>query len=249
MNPQDLPRILPHVSVDCVIFGFHENQLKVLLLRWKVSQRWSLPGGRVFRDEDVDAAAQRVLRERTGLHELFLQQFHTFGSAKRLDHPDFKKGIEQLGFASPALELLVDRTVSVGYYALVEYSQVQPMADALTEECRWWDIEAVPADLLLDHFEIVQLALQHLRRQLHYQPVGLNLLPEYFTMPELQRLYETVLGQKLDRANFQKRMLAQDVLLRTGERRMGGAHKAPFLYKFDLEKYREALANGGNAAW
>lgn len=232
---------LPSVSIDCVIFGFHNGQLKVLLLRWKGTNDWSLPGGRIRNDEPVDDAAHRSLRERTGLHEIFLQQFYTFGGLERYKHFSKQETLMRLGLPHDMSQELSERDVSVGYYALVEFADAVPTPDFFTEECRWWDINQVPT-LLFDHNEMITLALKTLRRQLSYQPIGYNLLPEKFTMPDLQQLYETILGQPLDRRNFQKRMLSYGILERLDERKTGGAHKAPYLYRFDKAKYEQALA-------
>jgi hypothetical protein len=137
--------------------------------------------------------------------------------------------------------MLPGRDVSVGYYALVEYTKVNPRPDLFSEESRWWNVDEVPR-LLFDHNHMIGLALKTLRRQLSYQPIGYNLLPDKFTMPQLQQLYETILGRPLDRRNFQKRMLGYDVLERLEERKPIGPHKAPYLYRFDLKKYQQALA-------
>lgn len=230
---------LPHVSIDCVIFGFHENQLKVLLLKWKDNGPWCLPGGFVGRSESLDESAIRVLQERTGLQNIYLRQFHTFGHPQREKNKD-KLSIIQQGGPKGWLQ---ERFISVGYYALVEYSQVTPQPDFLSETCRWQDVEALPR-LMLDHNEIVKTGLEALRLSLNDHPVGYNLLPEKFTMPELQRLYETVLSKPLDRRNFQKKMLSLGILERLKERKTGGAHKSPFLYRFDRKRYEKAMKQG-----
>lgn len=231
---------LTSVSLDCVIFGFHDGQLKVLLLRWKGTEDWCLPGGRIRHEENLDTAAYRSLRERIGLSEVFLQQFHTFGDVMRYTHFSRQETMTKLGLPEEVSNELVSRDVSVGYYALVEFANVSPIPDFFTDECRWWDIDQIPP-LLFDHNDMITLALKTLRRQLSYQPIGYNLLPEKFTMPALQQLYETILGQSLDRRNFQKRMLSYNVLERLEERKTGGAHKAPYLYRFDKENYEKAL--------
>ena len=228
---------LSSVSIDCVIFGFHDGQMKVLLLRWKGTEEWCLPGGRIRHGENMGAAAYRNLQQRTGLSEVFLQQFHTFGDAARYS---LQETLAKLDLPIEAGKELISRDVSVGYYALVEFANVTPTPDFFTEECRWWDVSQVPT-LLFDHNEMITLALKTLRRQLSYQPIGYNLLPDKFTMPDLQQLYETILGQSLDRRNFQKRMLGYGILERLEERKIGGAHKAPYLYRFDKEKYEKAL--------
>ncbi|QJW89461.1 NUDIX hydrolase [Spirosoma taeanense] len=232
---------LPSVSMDFVIFGFHEGQLKVLLLQWEGIHDWLLPGGRVRLNENLDDAAYRNLRERTGLGEVFLQQFHTFGNVIRNTYYAIEETLDRLGLSPEDLEGLPGRDVSVGYYALVEYTKVKPSPDLLTQEIRWCSIDEVPR-LLFDHNEMITLALKTLRRQLSYQPIGYNLLPDKFTMPQLQQLYETILGQPLDRRNFQKRMLGYGILERLEERKAIGAHKAPYLYRFDMASYQNALA-------
>lgn len=215
-----------YLSIDGVIFGFHENQLKVLLLRWKETDEWSLPGGFIYKQESVDTAAGRVVRERTGLEPLYLRQFHVFGDALRYDQKDTwsRTGLPVQKVNWP------DRTISIGYYALVEYSKVTPAPDVLTDECRWWGMDEVPG-LLFDHNHIIDVALQALRKQLADQPLG-HLLPPAFTIPELQRLHETILGYSLDARNFYKKMTASDQLERLAERRVGTPHKAPYLYRF-----------------
>lgn len=234
---------LKEVSIDCVIFGFHDGELKVLLLKWKGTEFWSLPGGRIFLEESVNDAVVRILHERTGLKEIFLQQFYTFGDSDRYKNGLAEHLLEKLEwlFGEDFYdEKYMKRNVSIGYMALVEFDQVMPTPDWYTDECKWVEISAIP-ELLFDHNEMVEIALKALRRQLSYQPIGYNLLPEKFTMPELQRLYETILGKQLDRRNFQKLMLSYDILEKLPEKRTGGAFKAPFLYKFDKEKYDRAM--------
>ncbi len=230
---------LPNLSIDCVIFGFHENQLKVLLLEWSDSLRWCLPGGFILKGEDIDEAASKTLQMRTGLEKILLHQFYTFGN------PDRERG--KHGHTIPSSvkgkSWIMERFVTIGYWALVEYSKVNPTPDAFSKSCQWWEIDKVP-ELILDHNLILKKALESLRLQLNDYPVGFNLLPAKFTMPELQSLYETILGQKLDRRNFQKKILALDILTRLNERKEGGAHKAPYLFKFDKKKYQNVLKKG-----
>ncbi|MCB0602801.1 MAG: NUDIX hydrolase [Saprospiraceae bacterium] len=239
----------PGLSVDCVIFGFHENELKVLLLKLLHNKDWALPGGFVLADEDLDRAAVRVLKERTGLDQIFLRQFHTFGDLSR-NLPGHAEKLVHSQVIHPSLQSWFDqRFITVGYYALVEYSQVEePRPDFFSESCHWFSIRDLP-EVMLDHHDILTKALETLRVQLKYQPIGLNLMPEKFTMPELQALYETLLEKKLDRRNFQRKMLSYDILIRTDEFRQGGAHKAPVLYAFNEEKYQLALQHGLNTIW
>ncbi len=227
---------LPQLSIDCVIFGFHEDQLKVLLLEWKDGNSWCLPGGFILKDEHIQNSAERILKDRTGLRNIYLKQFYTFGD------PGRARGRHAMKPARMS-DWLMKRFVTIGYFSLVEFSKVVPVPDEFSKQCVWCDIKKVP-NLILDHNEILEKALQSLRLDLNDYPVGKDLLPEKFTMPELQRLYETILGKTLDRRNFQKKVLALGILERLKERKQGGAHKAPFLYRFDQKKYKKALNEG-----
>lgn len=238
-TPQPTSSYLSELTLDCVILGFHKDQLKVLLLRWKGTQEWSLPGGPIERRESVDSAASRILQERTGLHHIFLQQFHLFGDVERYKREEVKEKLKHL--VDP--QKWFERAVTVGYYALVDYSKVTPSPDAFTDECQWWDLREIPR-LLFDHNHIIGLALQALRTQLSWQPIGYNLLPEEFTLPELQRLYETILGRTLDPRNFQRKILGLGIVERLNSRRTGGAHKSPYLYRFHKEHYEARLTEG-----
>ncbi|PWT76824.1 MAG: NUDIX hydrolase [Bacteroidetes bacterium] len=238
---------LPHVSLDCVVLGFHENELKVLLLKMKQGEQWSLAGGFIRKDEPVDKEAYRVLKERTGLNDIFLQQFHLFGNPGRSDKKFWTEWFLKRGLGHSE-NWLTQRFVTVGYYALVEYSQVSPKPDSLSDACRWFDLRQLPP-LIMDHSQIIQKAIDTVRLQLNYQPIGYNLLPKKFTMPQLQKLYETVLDRSLDRRNFQRRILGYGILRRLKERKKGGAHKAPYLYSFDLRKYHNALKDGLQGGW
>ena len=236
---------LHHLSIDCVIFGYHEHQLKVLMLKWKDSDNWSLPGGFIKLDETLRKAAERILKERTGLDEIFLRQFHTFGDPHRSDRTG--KDILHLSAITntyiPKDHWLLKRTVTIGYYALTEYSKVNPQPDYFSHECSWHDINAIPP-LIFDHNEIVAEALKALRMQIYHQPIGYNLLAEKFTLPEIHDLYETILGKKLDRRNFAKKLISLGIIKKLNERKSIGAHRSPFLYKFDKRKYDKALNEG-----
>jgi 8-oxo-dGTP diphosphatase len=236
---------LHHLSIDCVIFGYHEHQLKVLLLKWKNSNNWSLPGGFIKLNETLNAAAERILKERTGLDKIFLQQFHTFGDPHRSDRTD--RDIVHLSSITktniPKDHWLLKRTVTIGYYALTEYSKVNPKPDYFSDECDWHDIDAIPR-LIFDHNEIVDEALKALRMQIYHQPIGYNLLAEKFTLPEIHDLYETILGKKLDRRNFAKKLISLTIIKKLSERKSIGAHRSPFFYKFDKRKYDKALNEG-----
>jgi len=236
------------ISIDCVVFGFHENQLKVLLLRNKGIEQWTLPGGFMFKEEDADEAAHRMLQERTQLTNIFLRQFYFFGKAERND-TSFSRSLLEIGLLDEvAYEWMKQRFSTVGYFALVEYSKVKAEPDQFADQCQWFSPHELP-NLVLDHVEIIQMALRTLRMELKFLPIGINLLPKKFTMPEFQALYETILGQKLDRRNFQRKMLSYGILKKLDERRKGGAHKSPYLYVFDKKGYQEALEKGLKSMW
>ncbi|ALM47531.1 NUDIX hydrolase [Flavobacterium psychrophilum] len=231
---------LPSISIDCVVFGFHDGALKVLLLKTKDRELWALPGGYMGKQEDVNAAAQRILFERSGAKNIYLQQFSVFADLNRSE--GFFEGF-------PNTLWHKQRFVSLGFYALVDFTDVVPVIDDISTHAEWRDINDIP-EMMMDHRQIFDEALITLRRQLNYKPIGYNLLQEEFTMPELQRLYEIILDKKLNRGNFYRKMIAYDILDKMDEpRKAGGAHKAPNLYKFNTEKYQAALKNGLKEEW
>ncbi len=227
-----------YLSIDCVVFAFDESQLKVLLLKWKGTDAWSLPGGFIKKNEGVNAAAKRCLQERTGLKRIYLQHFDIFGDTTRYD--------EDKTFSTINLNLTnvkwSERTISIGYFALVEYSKVNPSPDFLTDECRWFNINKIPS-LLFDHNKIIKAAVRALPLKLPMLPIR-HLLPANFTMPELQKLYETILGRGLDARNFQRKVNALGILEKLGKTREGTPHKSPHLFKFSTIRYASALKEG-----
>ena len=140
----------PSLSLDCVIFGFHENELKVLLIKLRTNDNWALPGGFVFKEEDLDDAATRVLKERTGINDIFLQQFHVFGSANRSDWNIHRSNLKKDGIEIGPNHWLLKRFITVGYYALVEFAHVIATPDSSSEDCKWWDINEID-ELFMDH--------------------------------------------------------------------------------------------------
>ena len=239
-------QFMTNVSVDCVIFGFNDNQLKVLLLKWKGVQDWCLPGGFIQKVEHIDRSAQRILQERTNLKDIYLRQFSTFGAPKRNASDQVFKGFAELGVEVPKDSWLFDRFISIGYYALVNFAKVEPTADLLSEAIEWWDLEEIPP-LIFDHRSMIDEALKALRLQLDHEPIGRNLLPAKFTLPELQRVYETILDKEIDRRNFRKKILNLGILNKLDERKKGGAHRAAHLYQFNDERYDQLLQEG--SAW
>ncbi|SDM20044.1 ADP-ribose pyrophosphatase YjhB, NUDIX family [Catalinimonas alkaloidigena] len=227
----DATGFLPGLAIDTVIVGFHEDQLKILLLEYRNTNLFALPGGFVREDENLNDAARRVLSERTGLQDIYLEQFYTFGDRNRYDAEAMRTIMRNNGTEPEENHWLLRRFVSVGYYALVDFTQVTPRPDALSDRCEWYDLAQLPP-LMQDHTQIVEKALETLRENLDRKLIGFNLLPDTFTMGDLQRLYETVMGQSLHRPSFQRKMLGLGILERVAKKWTGGAHKAPYLYRF-----------------
>lgn len=232
----------PGVSIDNVIFGFHDHQLKVLLLQSVKKDLWMLPGGFPEKKEGIDAAAARILKFRTGLDDIYLQQFYTFGQVERSNNEVMVNFLKEKKKFKPD-HWILQRFISIGYYALVEYAHVKPHPDEFSLECTWHELNKLPK-LLMDHQTIIDKALEEMRLKLNYQPIGYNLLPKEFTMKNLQSMYETILGRKLDRANFNRKMLSYGILDRKEKHYSGGSHKAPYLYSFNKKKYFKALESG-----
>ncbi|GGF04099.1 NUDIX hydrolase [Hymenobacter cavernae] len=238
-------RYLPHLSIDCVIFGYHEHQLKILLIRHHQHDRWSLPGGYIGRHETLTEAANRILAEKTQLSNLFLEQFYVFGdSPTRMNRIETQQThnttYAKVGVTIGENHWLSERTLSIGYYALVDYLNVVVKPEYLVDEYCWWDASELP-ELEYDHNEIISKAFLTLRAQIYQQPVGYNLLPKKFTLPEIHALYESILDRQFDRRNFRKKLLALGMIRQLPEQRKIGPHRSPFLYEFDLEGYRRAV--------
>ena len=211
------------LTVDCVVFGFDGLGLEVLLIRRGLPPfrgRWALPGGFVRLDETLEEAARRELEEETGLRGVFLEQLQTFGGVKR----------------DPR-----ERVVSVAYFALVKPAAVTGDTDAA--EAKWFSVSDLPS-LAFDHADILAAALTRLRGKLTYQPIGFELLPPKFTLTQLQRLYEAVLGEPLDKRNFRKKALSYDLLIPLEEKHQEGAHRPAQLFRFDPAKYERLKKKG-----
>ncbi|UBM58004.1 NUDIX domain-containing protein [Marinilongibacter aquaticus] len=231
---------LKGVSVDCVIFGFSGEELKVFLLKPKYTSSWCLPRGPVYENELLHAAAARVLRETTGMDNVFLQQFQAYGAIGRYKYYSKRRTRELLDNSSESMTgLSYESVISVGYYALVDFERT---GSEILEGSQWSEISCMP-DLLFDHNDMIDMALVTLRKDLRYLPIA-KLLPEKFTLREMQQLYETILARKFDRRNFHKLLMGYDFLIKLPEKRMGVANKPPNLYKIDFDKYEAALQDG-----
>ncbi len=221
---------IPHLAYDSVIFGFSGEKLKILVMEYHNTGFFALPGGFVKRGEPLDLAVKRGLQERTGLEDIYLEQFHTFGSLERFQPEVMRKILEASGFEVKD-HWLLDRFISVGYYALIDYEKVTPTPDAISDSVGWYELDQLPK-FIFDHNEIIQKALDHLRTHLDQKLLSINLLPERFTMKDLQQVYEAILGEKQNRANFQRKILSLEILERHEKRFSGGSHKAPYMYSF-----------------
>jgi 8-oxo-dGTP diphosphatase len=215
----------PALTVDCVVFGIEDDQLKVLLIERALEPfagQWALPGGFVRMMETTDEAARRELAEETGLSNVFLEQLYTFSRVDR----------------DPR-----ERIVSVAHYALVRSSAVQGGSDA--SEARWFDVRELPR-LAFDHQDIVEVALERLRSKVRYQPIGFELLPGKFTLGQLQRLYESILGRELDKRNFRRAFLRMNILQELDELEDGVSHRPSRYYRFDRAEYKRLVKRGFN---
>lgn len=211
----------PSVTTDCVIFGFDGSRLKVLLVERGVEPfkgKWALPGGFLRMDESAEQGALRELQEETGLKTAYIKQFHTFTDPDR----------------DPR-----ERVITIAYYALVRLQDVVAGDDAARAE--WFSLDEVPS-LAFDHDRILRTALQEIRRQIHFEPVGFELLPPEFTVKELQLLYEAILDVKFDRRNFYKKM--QHLELLTQVKTSAQERRQPFLFRFNATKYSELKQKG-----
>jgi ADP-ribose pyrophosphatase YjhB (NUDIX family) len=198
---EDFDNNLAAISVDCVILGYKNDQLYALVLKWKTLNDWSLPGGFVKKDEDIDRAAFRVLKNRTGLSISFLKQLHVFGGSQRRDPIFLNQKLNALGVDKSTKTWLQQRFISVAYLALVNPEDFTPIPDSFSDSCEWKPINEIP-QLLFDHNEMIAYARHYLNIQIKYLPIGLSLLPEKFTMKALQKLYEAVVVVRIEHPSY-----------------------------------------------
>lgn len=213
----------PAVTTDCVIFGFDGSKLKVLLIERGIEPfkgRWAFPGGFIKMNESCDEGARRELEEETGLKNTYIEQFHTFSDPER----------------DPR-----ERVITVAYYALVKLQEVTAGDDAA--KAQWFTIDEIP-QLAFDHDRILRKALMRLRERIHFEPIGFELLPDKFTMKQLQNLYESILDVRFDRGNFSKKMLHFNILTQLEETVWPTPKREAYLYKFNEVSYNELKQKG-----
>jgi 8-oxo-dGTP diphosphatase len=244
--------ILDSISVDCVIFGFDKSGLRVLLnqidkeaLRRILPHQassdqirqlyekhpvfmsdvvWSLFGGHVPEAQDLDEFARDLLFQATGLNDVFLQQIHAFGSLRRVPYT---------------------RVITIGFYALINPDYYDIKQSNLAKSLQWFNLNEMPV-LCFDHDQIIQQALLKLRQEVMYHPVGFHLLPDKFTLTEIQSLYEVILNKKMDTRNFRKKLAKMKLLVDSGEKQQNVAHRAAKLYQFDIQVYQKLKDEGLN---
>jgi 8-oxo-dGTP diphosphatase len=215
-----------YVATDCIIFGFDSGGLKLLIFKRRIAPlkgEWSLIGSFVNLDEDVSAAAGRVLEDITGLKNVFMEELRTYGAADR--DPGY-------------------RVISIGQYALIRLNDYdRELVEA--HGAVWHDVDQLPP-LILDHDQMVQDALEKLKAKARFQPIGFELLPEKFTIPQLQSLYEAIYQKELDSRNFRKKVMSYNVLIKLDEKDKSTSKRGAFLYKFDNDRYKKLLKSGYN---
>lgn len=213
------------LSVDCVILGYHENGIKLLVIERGTEPekgKKALPGDLVYPTEDMELAASRVLKDLTGLDEVYLTQSKSYGQVDR--HP-------------------IGRVITVGYYSLISVDRYQPLASSWAANVVWVDVNKLP-DLAFDHKNIVHEVLETLRETVRLQPIGFELLPKKFTLGQLQELYEAILNTKFDKANFRKKILSMNLLKDTKELQTEVSHRPAKLFSFDKKAYESLLKKG-----
>lgn len=234
---EELIKYNPHVSVDCVVFGFDGEKLKILLIERTINEFQNnlsdkkLPGSIIYEDENLDTAAARILNELTGLKNIFLSQFQSFGDPYRTSNP------RDVNWLEKTTKMKIGRIVTVGYVALIKISR-KIIFESESTTARWYDIKSLASmKLAFDHNRIAEEALKHIRRQVMLEPYMLfELLPQKFTMTQLRNLYDIVVETKSDVRNFQKKMLQTEGLIQLDEVQKDVPYRAPRLYKFDKKK-------------
>jgi 8-oxo-dGTP diphosphatase len=224
------------VSVDCVVFGFDDQKLKILLIEQKqpsdgatIKLQKALPGDLLKDDESLDDAARRVLHELTTLEGIYLKQFQAFGDPNRV------RGLKDQEWLRSFRNHPERRVLTVGYYSLVKMDEFNPKAASFAGKAQWIDVYKVPL-LAFDHNDIIDQALKMLRHELIADHIGFELLPDKFTLSQLQRLHEIILDKKLDKRNFRKNILKNDRVKALNEKQQGVLHKPAQLFKFNREE-------------
>lgn len=226
-HPEFSADFIEALSIDCTIFGFHNGQLHILLVRHAEgisAGKWALPGGWIRYNESIDQSAARVLRDLTGMENIFMEQLRAFGDLER--YPG-------------------KRVITIAYFALVKSHDYHLSPGFTASEVDWFTLDEIP-DMPYDHNEILKVSLAHLRLQVRHEPIGFNLLPKKFTLLQLQELYESILRVKLDKPNFRRKIMRMNLLVPSSEKQKDVSHRAAKLYRFDKKVYDRLLTQGFN---
>ncbi len=237
------PRTNSSISVDCVVFGFDGQSLKVLLIKRKYrellptgetvnKEDYKLPGSPIFNDEDLSSSAYRILEELTNLKHIYLKQLHVFSDPNRIDE-------KSLGWLNETYGLDTKRIISIAYYSLVKLNS-KMLAHTAMKKAEWHDVQSIKK-LALDHKEILVTALGTLNKQLLNEPIAFELLPRKFTIRQLQTLYEAILGIDIDNRNFRKKLLGSGYLEELEEKEKNVAHKPARYYIFNRNYYEREI--------
>jgi len=230
--------LIPNVSIDCVVFGFDFTNLKVLLIERNFTigdtmyADLKLPGDLVRLEDDLDTAAARILKDNTGLSNIYLKQFKSFGSPDRLKKKP--RDMEWLRLIDHPEE----RVITIAYYSLINISDTNAVRITINDNACWCPVNEVD-DLVMDHMDILNNALEALRVELLNKPIGFELLPDKFSLSQMQRLYEVILGTTYDKRNFRKKISSMKYLVPLDEKQVGVAHKPARLFVFSRDIYEK----------
>ncbi|MGA7721449.1 MAG: NUDIX domain-containing protein [Ignavibacteriaceae bacterium] len=220
-----LKEVIKNISIDCVVFGFEQSVLEILLIKRAGNPHkgnWALPGGFIKKEEFIEDAAKRILKVTTGISNIYLEEVAVFDQIDRFP---------------------LWRVFTIGHFALISPEHYKLTTGIDSTDVKWFEVSKLP-ELHFDHKHIIEVALHKLRSSVRYKPIGFELLPEKFTLPQLQTLYEVILGKKLDKRNFRKKIMKMDLLKRLKEKDQNNIRRAAYLYKFDKHNYNKLKDNG-----
>ena len=220
-----LKEVIKNISIDCAVFGFEQSVFEILLIKRARNPnkgRWALPGGFIKKEELVEDAAKRILKVTTGVSDIYLEEVAVFDKVDRFP---------------------LWRVFTIGHFALISPEHYKLTTGIDSTEVKWFQLNDLP-DLPFDHKHIIDVALSKLRSRVRYKPIGFEVLPEKFTLPQLQSLYEVILGKKLDKRNFRKKIMKMNLLKQLKEKDTNNVRRAAYLYKFDKHNYNKLKENG-----
>lgn len=216
---------ISNLSIDSIIYSFHKGNFQILIVKHAAglsAGKWALPGGWITYSEDVDEAAERLLKYLTGLSNVYLEQLRVFGKVNR--YPS-------------------ERVITLAYFSLVNYNETKISAGDEVSEAKWFTIKDIP-ELIFDHSDIVRIAIKRLQHIVRHEPIGFKLLPKEFTLLQLQSLYESILQVSFDKPNFRRKLTKMKLLIDTGKKQQNVSHRAANLYKFDPNMYQQLKSKG-----